>query len=235
MIACFINCILLRVAFQLFTVCRKYTNWIGYYVILSHVLGLSVSYQVARFVTDILSPIVGKSPHHIKTTQDFVIRLIILWWAVAKFWFPMTHLLCSRIFLFTVHWKSLNICWKNITAGNRGLFKCQSNHVIAWVLFAYKCAHSVATNSGLLHKESANKPLRRLLLILPEARPLQHFHTFKVSRRHYAERKKRVLSYVLSRIKLSPVCWYLPRISLILNRSQELYILHPLWGLRLKT
>ena len=32
----------------------------------------SVSYEVARFIADILSPLVGKFPHHIKNTQDFV-------------------------------------------------------------------------------------------------------------------------------------------------------------------
>ncbi len=39
----------------------------------------TVSYEVARVVADILSPLVGKSPHHIKNTQDFVERSRILW------------------------------------------------------------------------------------------------------------------------------------------------------------
>ena len=32
----------------------------------------SVCYNLARFVSDLLSPLVGKSPHHIQNSQDFV-------------------------------------------------------------------------------------------------------------------------------------------------------------------
>ena len=35
----------------------------------------SVSYQVARFIADILSPPMGTSPHHIKNTEDFVSKI----------------------------------------------------------------------------------------------------------------------------------------------------------------
>ena len=35
----------------------------------------SVSHQVARFIADMLSPLVGTSPHHIKNTQDFVSKI----------------------------------------------------------------------------------------------------------------------------------------------------------------
>ena len=33
---------------------------------------VSVTYGVAKKLTKILKPLVGKSPHHIKSTQDFV-------------------------------------------------------------------------------------------------------------------------------------------------------------------
>ena len=32
----------------------------------------SVCYNLARFISDLLSPVVGKSPHHIQNSQDFV-------------------------------------------------------------------------------------------------------------------------------------------------------------------
>ena len=35
----------------------------------------SVTYQVAKFVADIISPLVGQSPHHIKNSADFVERV----------------------------------------------------------------------------------------------------------------------------------------------------------------
>ena len=35
----------------------------------------SVCYNLARFVSDLLSPLVGKSPHHIQNSQDFVAQI----------------------------------------------------------------------------------------------------------------------------------------------------------------
>ena len=35
----------------------------------------SVCYNLARFISDILSPLVGKSPHHIQNSQDFVNKI----------------------------------------------------------------------------------------------------------------------------------------------------------------
>ena len=35
----------------------------------------SVCYNLARFVADLLSPLVGKSPHHIQNSQDFVAKV----------------------------------------------------------------------------------------------------------------------------------------------------------------
>ena len=97
MIACITNCIL---AFQLFTVCRKYTNpVIGHYVLLSHALGLFLMKLHVSFLIIILSPLVGKS--------------------LAKFWsLCMTSLLGSPVSMD----RALEVVKHRlmISAGNRG-------------------------------------------------------------------------------------------------------------------
>ena len=90
--------------------------------------------------------------------------------------------------------------------------------------------NSVATNSGLLNQqpESASKPPWSCNYYYQKqdlATRLFHTHTWKVYRSDYAERSRNwVLLHLFSRIKLPAACWYLPRISLLLNKSQELYI-----------
>ena len=61
----------------------------------------SVTYGVAKELTKIQKPLVGKSPHHINSTQDFVEQVkkynIITWEMPQLLWcFSTVHLSCSR-------------------------------------------------------------------------------------------------------------------------------------------
>ena len=38
----------------------------------------SVTYQAARFIADIIAPLVGSSPHHLKNSADFVSKVMNL-------------------------------------------------------------------------------------------------------------------------------------------------------------
>ena len=55
----------------------------------------SATYGVAKELAKILKPLVGKSPHHISSTQDFVEQAKQINWNLENVSVPMMYLPCS--------------------------------------------------------------------------------------------------------------------------------------------
>ena len=81
----------------------------------------SVTYGVARELAKILGPLVGKSPCHIDSTQDFVEQVGRSNWSLESVLVPVVCLPCSPHSQWILPSASLGIYWINTTPSRKEL------------------------------------------------------------------------------------------------------------------
>ena len=80
----------------------------------------SVTYGVAKELAKILKPLVGKSPHHINSTQDFVEQAKHITLALENVSVHMMCLPCSPQSQYMQPLTSLRIYWKRTMPSRKG-------------------------------------------------------------------------------------------------------------------